>query len=114
MCKGTENQGLHGLADRMNICGCGQPWRFWQTLMQFLEALETDGHDERIQKVSAEVSAYDMAYTIVTLIEAAGLLEHGGSVFGAWLDKSGEEALRLFRKHGTDPDAWLVEWIAEG
>jgi hypothetical protein len=86
--------GMQKLADA--ICGCGQPELAYSAAMDILEYV-ADGWP-------SPDYLYDDAYLYLStnLLDALGLMEHGGGIGGSWLSTAGKEALDFLREYGED------------
>lgn len=96
----------------MRFCGCGNPDDAYGALRDTLDAYDNDeargGWDGRVQRTKDWWAKLGDGYAHLLLyfIDAAGLLEHGGSVGGSWLSEDGKLVLGFLRQWGVDPDEW--------
>lgn len=92
-------------------CGCGEPHRYWRVLKQALEAVrDREGNESTYEAIARKCDPVDLAYFLMTIIdEQWNLTTHGGSIHWAWIEKGGEEVIRLIEKYGDDRDEW-VDW----
>lgn len=100
---------LYGLG----FCGCGNPDTAYEALRDTLACFDagdiSDGDwKARCERVDAwfKERGEGYSYLLLYFIDAAGLLEHGGSVGGSWLTEEGKNVLAVLRDWGTDPDEW--------
>ena len=91
---------MNDLIHELGICGCGCPKDAYEAVHQMLERAKTHNTIN-----PDEPHVLFMAYTLDRL----GFLEHGSSIYGAWLSGKGEEllyALNIFKeKYEYDWDA---------
>lgn len=71
-------------AQRLGVCGCGNPMAAMQTLLQVLGSLHTSTPSEL---------PTGMHMLALYLLDEKELIEHGGSLYGAWLTKKGLDLL---------------------
>jgi len=94
-----------GVAILYNLCcGCGQPDRFFQVALEYLEGIEGDGN------VADRLREDDGFYFVANVLsglswrEGSGeiryMTEHGSSIFYCWLEADGYDALDFLRKYG--------------
>ena len=120
--KKMEPQHLKGLEAirEMKFCCCGNPDEGFAALLESLKIRDSgDGSEaawkERAERIKtwayklggnyeARGSGYD--FLLLYFMDAAGLLEHGGSVGGSWLSDKGKAVLAFLEHYGTDPDEW--------
>lgn len=88
---------LEAAAEAMEMvsCSCGSPEDVWETILTILNMLNSGN-----RKKLYDTSDYQSGLTQIALyaMENAGLVEHGGSVFGSWPTKLGEEVIELLEK----------------
>ena len=102
------------IIQRLNFCECGNPDDAYDALKEALDAHNCVGEitdkswAKRCEKAKAweEKLGEKPAHLLRYFIDAAGLLEHGGSVGGSWLSEDGKLLLEFFNDFGTDPDDW--------
>jgi hypothetical protein len=79
--------------DEMKFCGCGNPEDAQDYLRRILAAHKAKSDDykavERVILAEPEKAALIIYY----LLDAMGLTEHGGSVYGSWLSDKGQRLL---------------------
>ena len=95
-------------------CGCGQPDRFFQVALEYLEGIEGENN------VSDRLREDDGFYFVANVISATSwrhesgdlryMTEHGGSIFFEWLEADGYDALDFLREYGDqlmeDDNGW--------
>jgi hypothetical protein len=97
-----------------NYCGCGMPnetLRYIFSVLSIIEERSSAGLVRRTQ-LFRELDDHMGAGSggnqfILYALDAAGLLEHGGSIGGAWLSDVGRELLEFLKT--TKADKWLSE-----
>jgi hypothetical protein len=89
--------------DDLRFCGCGNPEEAY-ALVRDLLTLAPFHQDWR--KVAGRIGGNDgddgPYYLILYMLDAAGLIEHGGSVGGSWLTAKGVHYLDLMKRHEWD------------
>ena len=76
------------------FCTCGDPDIFMDGLRQYLTLVKMS-HDDRLpEEYRDENLQNDYYIPYMYLADAAGLTEHGSSVFGAWLSDKGKDLLK--------------------
>lgn len=83
------------------FCGCGNPEDAWIALRNFLEIFEERASQTRDDvtwmlnldryKEFEKSNGIGVAHLLLYLMSGAGVIEHGGSVFGSWLTPLGQE-----------------------
>lgn len=76
------------------FCGCGCPDDAWGWVAEYLGKLE------RKEPIGDDFGGEVMI--CLYLMAHLELTEHGGSVYGCWLNPDGETALRFLRENGVD------------
>lgn len=79
------------------MCGCGDPGKAWQAV---LDALEYAGTDHMKRNYNREWSGAE--WFLHYVLDDIELTDHGGSVCGAWLTDAGKEVLAFLRKYGHE------------
>lgn len=95
MLVGKPNKAIE-MIDSLNICGCGNPEIAYESIRQMLLRAKD-------QNVITDLDNPDgymlfMAYTL----DSMGFLEHGSSIYGAWITEKGKELLKcldIFKKY---------------
>lgn len=98
----TEN---YDLIHELGICGCGCPWEAYHAVLDMLKRAEDRKNGKLILDDNNPHELF-MTYTLDRL----GLLEHGCSIYGAWLTDKGKkmiEALEKFAKYEFEFDSDL-------
>lgn len=92
-CPGNESDGTDpSLNDELGWCACGNPEMVESAMLEYLEAVS-----ERRSPVGMSREMLIMAY----IADDLGWTEHGGGVYGAWLDSDGIEALQILQSRRT-------------
>ena len=77
-----------------DFCRCGNPHIFIEGLRQYLTLVKF-AHDDRIPEEYRDENLQNDYYVpYMYLADKAGLTEHGGSVFSAWLTDKGKDLLK--------------------
>lgn len=87
----------------LGLCGCGtddvEKWAV--CVLEALAKPMEDGHRDAVK--DAILSDQDSVYEFVLhMFDKLRLTEHGGNVFGSWIDLKGEEALGLLKAKKHD------------
>lgn len=82
--------------EELKFCGCGIPEEVQDYIHDILAAMaERSDSGWEINKVNAVLGNIEMATAFVLYtLDAMGLTEHGGSIFGSWLDPKGRALLK--------------------
>lgn len=104
----TWAKGLEAIK-KLNFCGCGCRELGYKALLETLKAYQQGGDrrkwaEDRGGNWGGEGNGYD--YLILYLLDAAGVMEHGGSVGGSWPNGEGEAIITFLEEWGCDPDNW--------
>lgn len=86
----TENQDL---IHELGICGCGIPEEAYQAVLDMLKRAEDRKNGKLILDNNNPHELF-MAY----ILDHLGLLEHGSSIYGAWLTDKGKKMLEALEK----------------
>ena len=86
----TENQDL---IHELGICGCGNPEEAYQAVLDMLKRAEDRKNGKLILDDNNPHELF-MAY----ILDHLGLLEHGSSIYGAWLTAKGKKMLEALEK----------------
>lgn len=104
---------LRAMDSKIGSCGCGQPYRHWDAIKGTLDAIKNNfekkpnGEYECIlERIQRRVSHEDLAYFALSMMDKFELCEHGSSLFGSFLTKTGEKVLSLLGEHDTDDGQW--------
>lgn len=98
----------------LKFCGCGNPEDELLLMEKVLGIIDVRSEENRgsgktWDARTAELKAVfsgneDFMRHYLYWLDALGLTEHGGSIYGSWLDSDGYVALELLRAN----KAWLV------
>ena len=92
--------GVHGSKMDMlwyedfNFCGCGSRENTQTWMQAVLTTMKSDpwsGHEARESALQSDPEA--MKLFVLYVLDAMGLTEHGGSVYGSWLTDYGKTVL---------------------
>lgn len=86
--------------DSLHICGCGNPERAYKSIHEML--IRVDRFRSPIPKEEIDNPNGCMLF-MAYMLDDMGYLEHGSSIYGAWLTSKGEELLMCltdFEKYG--------------
>jgi hypothetical protein len=102
---------LRQIIDAWQFCGCGSDEGKWGIVLWVLEHAHFDKDRENIYGFVAANPALDTWVEFaVQIVDKMGLLEHGGSYMGSWLDGHedgiGAAMLAFLRTYGIDQDNW--------
>jgi hypothetical protein len=95
--------------DHLNFCGCGNPEAARELIAKLLVGgkpwepggpARPCGVDEAAEIIKADPEA--AAWTLLYMLDAWELTEHGGSVNGAWLTPRGKQAAEIFAAETID------------
>ena len=81
-------------------CGCGTPEKAKRCVRDYLYALSIlPEKRERLKQRFGTEYIYDneLLLCLAYMLDAHGLTEHGGSIGGAWLTRTGEVCLACFQ-----------------
>lgn len=81
--------GFDPAEDILNICTCGSPEVIVDCMRYYLTHLRHHPHTQYVK--SAEPATLLIAY----MADQLGFTEHGGTIYGAWLDDAGRRWLEL-------------------
>lgn len=85
-----------------DFCRCGNTYIFMEGLRQYLRLVKI-AHDDRIPEEYRDENLQNDYYVpYMYLADKAGLTEHGGSVFSAWLTDKGKDLLKRLNVSFTD------------
>lgn len=93
--------------ENTGFCGCGHALKAMEQLQEILAALATEYPEKpvAIRKIVDKIG--DGAFCLIAYwLNAAGLIEHGGSVYTGWPTADGKELLEYINKYGCDTDKW--------
>lgn len=90
------------LHEIIGICGCGDPDLCRQDILNFLDAYSVEflEREKKLKKYFGAKDIYDnslllfMAY----ILDDKELLEHGGSIGGAWITELGQMCKHVFKE----------------
>ena len=95
----------------LNFCGCGDPnasARFIGRLLTENSVRFDDGKPRPASIEDAKKLVLEepetAGLTLLYLLDAFNLTEHGGSVNGAWLTPLGEQVAKLFLEENVSPE----------
>lgn len=84
----------------LRFCGCGLPEDALDVVRSVLEHFADKDRDWRIEW-GADLPDGVQVLVLYT-VDGAGLLEHGGSVYGSWLTPAGERFLAVLQRRTWD------------
>lgn len=90
------NEVQHFYYETLKWCGCGEPHFALQFMRDVLAVMNMDFTNSRFRRVGEllpDNSPLSLSY--LYMLDALGLTEHGGSIFGCWLTPKGKDALLL-------------------
>lgn len=94
--------------DELKWCGCGNAEAALDFMRDVLAAIgpcgkrdDWEGSRRRMSELIGEESNGALALSYLYMLDAVGLTEHGGSVWGCWLTEKGERIL-----HELQRDDW--------
>ena len=86
-------------------CGCGTPEHFWAVLKAVLEmAAAMPGQHPLYEWLQVDGEDVPERWFALYAIDGLGLLGHGGSIRGSWLEDDGRAVLAFLREYGVDWD----------
>ncbi|WP_327300361.1 hypothetical protein [Streptomyces goshikiensis] len=85
------------LFDSLNLCGCGQPAAAYEMVRDLL-ALAPLYEEGRWRLAETLTGGGGGHHIIMSALDAAGLMEHGSSISGAWLTGKGKWCLDAMRQ----------------
>jgi hypothetical protein len=90
----------------LRFCGCGWPEEAQGFLRDVLRGMRHDEKRLSFEQLMGVVSANPKgaALLVLHILDAMRLTEHGGSVFGSWLDTKGVALLAELDKENDRPD----------
>lgn len=89
------------------ICGCGSPELIVDAMGEYLQRVEQRSAQRPATRPLIDPCRVDTPdfladYLIASMADDLGLTEHGGSIFGSWLDDAGKRWLELWRNRTTE------------
>ncbi|MFE6126709.1 hypothetical protein ACFQ6Q_00330 [Streptomyces sp. NPDC056437] len=96
----TENVRLHIYSlfyDQMKLCGCGMPEEVFDLVRDLLAVIGGKG-DKRWEELAALIPQGPALHMALSMLDAAGLTEHGRIITACWLTPKGIWYLRQLRK----------------
>jgi hypothetical protein len=96
-----EREHLYALVNDpggLRFCGCGSPEEAYDLVRDVLALAPFYDHPEAVRDLIGP-RAYQF---VLYQIDEAGLIEHGGTVGGAWLSAKGKHYLPLMQRYGWD------------
>lgn len=102
-----ERQHLYRVMfDDLGICGCNQPDEAYNLVRDLLAYFSQDHADRDIDDLGRLIGSDGAVHLVLCQLDNADLIEHGGTVAGAWLTGKGRCVLELMRRreweHGED------------
>jgi hypothetical protein len=105
----------------MQFCGCGNPESALISIRDVLRIMKDrseaagDNHgifgnsawDTQQKRLKERFHCGEFLLFLMYSLDAWGLTEHGGSVYGAWLEPEGERLLEMLER--IPQDEWLDE-----
>lgn len=94
--------------NELHFCGCGEPEKAMQYLVNILQALKTRGEDwndennKKVNELLPEYGCEPKAAITLYLLDGAGLIEHGSSIGGSWLTSEGHAFLEDMQRVGIE------------
>lgn len=78
------------------FCGCGSPEEIDEALVDYLSGLDHESWDDRpsLQEQYDRCGGQRAFLFCAYVSDALGWTEHGGSIYGAWLEPAGRTALK--------------------
>lgn len=89
--------------EELNWCGCGCPGEVLTFMRDVLQAINnrsenwTDETNAKIFELVPRDTALGTSY--LYMLDAHGLLEHGGSIGGSWLTDKGKDILKMLNSY---------------
>lgn len=83
----------------LGICGCNQPHAAYDLVRALLVYFEQDHADRDWRDLGRMIGTDGAVHLVLCLLDNAGVIEHGGTVAGAWLTDKGRAALEMMRRH---------------
>lgn len=93
----------------LSLCGCGNPEEAWKLIHSLLRLFATKefAYADAIRDLIGTEGA---CHFVLSMLDEAGLTEHGGSAWGSWLTKKGEWTLSVLDQlSGVDPSELFGE-----
>jgi hypothetical protein len=87
-----------------HMCGCGQPWKACEFLLDALEHMPAYDHVNWWDDIPTGMRMF-VLYTMDNM----GLTEHGGGITGCWLTKTGEEVRDALKREKADEFEKLLD-----
>jgi len=100
----TPHELHHLFMDEIDICGCGQPEQAVELVRQILN-LAPLYNNENWKKAEQLIGSAGAFHIVLSVLDNARLMEHGGGIGGSWLTEKGEavrDALNLLA--ASDPE----------
>lgn len=113
--KARRKKDAHEIWEKLGICGCGDPEAVRAWLVRVLSVLKLS--DEPRPGLDATFAAFgltkeqpELFQAVHSWLDVAGITEHGGSIYGAYLTEGGEDFLLALQELTLDeiteiPDA---------
>jgi hypothetical protein len=104
--------------EEWKFCGCGSPETVVKLVRDALAAIKarSDGEfkEDYLVPVLGPLDSPTRLFFLYWL-DAVGLTEHGGSVYGSWLTDKGKQVLELLRGlgEGLDDENWSDPYLVE-
>jgi len=98
------------LCRKFNICGCGQPDKALELILEVLtliyrrSTIKTLEYEQYDRELKALLPDDRVRYCMLYFIDSSGVIEHGGSVGGSWIDwGDGEKWFRKLQQYFGAP-----------
>lgn len=93
----SERQHLEGLfSGELKLCGCGNPEDAYALIRDLLDLAPFHRHPQRVRDLIGNDGAY---HIVLSVLDEARLIEHGGGIGGAWITPKGERYRELMHRY---------------
>lgn len=93
----------------LEICGCNMPWEAYNLVRDILAHFAQDHADRDYHEIDRLVGHPGAVHLVLCQLDNVGLLEHAGTIGGAWLTEKGRCALEWMRRHEWESSEWNME-----
>lgn len=83
----------------LKLCGCGDPESAWKLIHDLLK-LTPFYEDQRWKKAQKLIGSDGAHHIVLSVMDEAGLIQHGGSIGGSWATDKGRWVLWAIEQAG--------------
>lgn len=87
---------IHG---ELDLCGCGNPEDAYNLIRDILALAPFYDHPQKVRDLIGNAGAH---HIVLSLLNHARLIEHGGGIGGSWITPKGKHYLGLMQRYEYD------------